>query len=83
MLLLIFMGRFFAVFLADAAAGEISGGVVIDLLLLRTLGALNLMIPFALYISILLAFGRLYKDNEMTALATYGNGELYKELRLL
>lgn len=71
-LLLIFMGRFFAVFLADAAAGEISGGVVIDLLLLRTLGALNLMIPFALYISILLAFGRLYKDNEMTALAASG-----------
>lgn len=71
-LLLIFMGRFFAVFLADAAAGEITGGVVLDLLLLRTLGALNLMIPFALYISILLAFGRLYKDNEMTALAASG-----------
>lgn len=71
-LLLIFMGRFFAVFLADAAAGEITGGVVIDLLLLRTLGSMNLMVPFALYISILLAFGRLYKDNEMTALAASG-----------
>lgn len=71
-LLLIFMGRYFAVFLADAAAGEISGGVVVDLLLLRTLSALSLMIPFALYISILLAFGRLYKDNEMTALAAAG-----------
>lgn len=71
-LLLIFMGRFFAVFLADAAAGEITGAVVVDLLLLRTLGALNLMLPFALYISILLAFGRMYKDNEMTALAASG-----------
>ncbi|WP_455374669.1 LPS export ABC transporter permease LptF [Kaarinaea lacus] len=71
-LLLIFMGRYFAIFLADAAAGEITGGVVLDLLLLRTLSALNLMLPFALYISILLAFGRLYKDNEMTALAASG-----------
>jgi lipopolysaccharide export system permease protein len=71
-LLLIFMGRYFAIFLADAAAGEITGGVVVDLLLLRTLSALNLMLPFALYISILLAFGRLYKDNEMTALAASG-----------
>ena len=71
-LLLIFMGRYFAIFLADAAAGEITGAVVLDLLFLRTLGALNLMLPFALYISILLAFGRLYKDNEMTALAASG-----------
>lgn len=71
-LLLIFMGRYFAIFLADAAAGEITGGVVVDLLLLRTMSALNLMLPFALYISILLAFGRLYKDNEMTALAASG-----------
>ena len=71
-LLLIFMGRYFAIFLADAAAGEITGAVVVDLLLLRTLSALNMMLPFALYISVLLAFGRLYKDNEMTALAASG-----------
>ncbi len=71
-LLLIFMGRYFAIFLADAAAGEITGGVVVDLLLLRTMSALNLMLPFALYIAVLLAFGRLYKDNEMTALAASG-----------
>jgi len=71
-LLLIFMGRYFAIFLADAAAGEITGAVVLDLLFLRTMSALNLMLPFSLYISILLAFGRLYKDNEMTAFAASG-----------
>ena len=73
-LLLIFMGRYFAVFLADAAAGEITSTVVLDLLLLRTISALNMMLPFALYISVLLAFGRLYRDNEMTALAASGIG---------
>ena len=71
-LLLIFMGRYFAIFLADAAAGEITGAVVLDLLLLRTMSAMSLMLPFSLYIAILLAFGRLYKDNEMTALAASG-----------
>lgn len=71
-LLLIFMGRYFAIFLSDAAAGEISGAAVVDLLLLRTLSAMNMMLPFALYIAVLLAFGRLYKDNEMTALAASG-----------
>lgn len=71
-LLLIFMGRYFAVFLADAAAGEITSTVVIDLLLLRTISALNMMLPFSLYIAVLVAFGRLYRDNEMTALAASG-----------
>jgi len=71
-LLLIFMGRYFALYLADAAAGEITGAIVLDLLFLRTMSAMSLMLPFSLYIAILLAFGRLYKDNEMTALAASG-----------
>jgi len=73
-LLLIFMGRYFAVYLADAAAGEIAGIVVIDMLLLRTVSAMNMMLPFSLYIAVLLAFGRFYKDSEMTALASSGVG---------
>lgn len=71
-LLLIFMGRFFALFLSDALAGKIPAAIVLDLLLLRTVGALGMMFPFALYVAVLLAFGRLYKDNEMTALEAGG-----------
>ena len=73
-LLLIFMGRFFAVFLSDALAGKIPAGIVLDMLLLRTVGALGMMFPFALYVAVLLAFGRLYRDSEMTALAAGGVG---------
>jgi lipopolysaccharide export system permease protein len=73
-LLLIFMGRYFALYLADASAGEISGEIVIDMLLLRTLTSLSVMLPFGLFISVLLAFGRLYKDSEMTAMAACGIG---------
>ncbi|NOX75322.1 MAG: LPS export ABC transporter permease LptF [Gammaproteobacteria bacterium] len=73
-LLLIFMGRYFALYLADASVGDISGAIVLDMLLLRTLTSLNIMVPFALYTAVLLAFGRLYKDSEMTALAACGVG---------
>lgn len=73
-LLLIFMGRYFALYLADASAGEISGGIVIEMLFLRTLTSLSVIIPFGLFVSVLLAFGRLYKDSEMTAMAACGIG---------
>ncbi len=73
-LLLIFMGRYFALYLADASAGEISGGIVFNMLFLRTLTSLSIIIPFGLFVSVLLAFGRLYKDSEMTAMAACGIG---------
>lgn len=73
-LLLVFMGRFFALYLAEATAGEISGDIVLEMLLLKTITSLGLLLPFGLYVSILLAFGRLYKDSEMTALAAGGVG---------
>jgi lipopolysaccharide export system permease protein len=73
-LLLIFMGRYFALFLAAASAGEISGDIVVEILLLRTITSLSVMVPFALFVAVLLAFGRLYKDSEMTALAACGVG---------
>jgi len=73
-LLLIFMGRYFALYLADASAGEISAGIVFQMLFLRTLTSLSVIIPFGLFVSVLLAFGRLYKDSEMTAMAACGIG---------
>jgi len=71
-LLLIFMGRYFALFLSYAVDGDITASVVVDLLLLRTLSSFNMILPFALYVAVLISFGRLYKDNEMTALAASG-----------
>lgn len=76
-LLLIFIGRFFALYLSDALAGKISAAIVFDMLMLRTVTALGMMFPFALFVAVLLAFGRLYKDNEMTALAAGGIGMGY------
>ncbi len=73
-LLLIFTTRHFVLFLADAASGKISSEIVFNLLALRTVTSLSVILPFGLYIAVLLAFGRLYKDSEMTALAACGVG---------
>ena len=71
-LLLIFMGNFFGRYLSWAAEGFIASGIVMDLLLYRTLGALSVLLPFTLFIAVLIAFGRMYKDSEMTALSASG-----------
>lgn len=73
-LLLIFLGRHFARYLAESAAGQLHAELIFRLLSTLTLSSSVLLIPFAFYIAVLLAFGRLYRDNEMTALAAAGVG---------
>lgn len=71
-LLLIFMGRFFARYLAWVAEGFIPADIVVSLLVLRTVAALNMILPFGFFLAVVIAFGRLYRDSEMTALAASG-----------
>jgi lipopolysaccharide export system permease protein len=71
---LIFVVTYFTRYLSWAAEGVVAASIVVDLLLFRSVSVLYLIFPFALYISVLLAFGRLYKDSEMTALAASGVG---------
>lgn len=73
-LLLIFLGRHFARYLAEAASGELPAELILRLLTTLTLSSSVLLVPFAFFIAVLLAFGRLYRDNEMTALAAAGLG---------
>ncbi len=73
-LLLIFMSKHFVRYMSDAAAGELPAYLIAQLLGLFTLAYLPLLIPFALFIAVLIAMGRLYKDSEMTALAACGIG---------
>ncbi len=73
-LLLVFVGRHFARYLADAAAGKFSGELVFTLLIPYLLKSAILLLPFCFFIAVLLAFGRLYRDNEMTVMAACGVG---------
>ncbi len=61
-------------FLVDALAGQLPGTTVILLILLRIVIALEVLLPTTLYLSVVVALGRLYKDSEMTALFACGVG---------
>jgi len=62
--------------LSWVANGRISGQAVMPLLLNGILNFSVMLIPLSLLLGILLAYGRLYKDSEMTAFMSAGLGPL-------
>ncbi len=71
-LLAVFISYSAATYLADAVAGALPPGTVGLLIGLRIGMALEVLLPTTLYLSIIIAIGRLYRDFEMTALASCG-----------
>jgi len=71
LLAVIVLGRFLK-YLAQASQGEIDPGVLLFLMLYRIPEFIQLILPLALLLSILLAYGRMYADNEMTVLSACG-----------
>lgn len=71
-LLLIFISNQFVNYLTRAAAGKIPGMIVLKLLMLEVPVLVGLLLPLGLFIALLVAYGRLYADNEMTVLAACG-----------
>ncbi|MBK7728065.1 MAG: LPS export ABC transporter permease LptF [Gammaproteobacteria bacterium] len=75
-LVTVFIAFSAAVRLADAASGEIAAAAVTQLIILSTLASMEVLVPTTLYLAILFAIGRWYKDSEMAALAAAGVGEM-------
>lgn len=73
-LTVIYLGNRFIIFLTNAAMGGVPLHTILTLLLLKSLGAMMVVLPMALYLAVLFVFGRLYKDSEMTALLACGVG---------
>lgn len=61
-------------YLADAMYGLMSVSTTIMLILLKVVIALEVLLPTSLYLSVIVGLGRIYKDNEMTALFASGVG---------
>ena len=59
-------------YLEDSVQGQLPGSTVILLTLLRIAIALEVLLPTTLYLSVMIAFGRLYRDSEMTGLFACG-----------
>ncbi|MBM5802385.1 MAG: LptF/LptG family permease, partial [Cyanobacteria bacterium K_DeepCast_35m_m2_023] len=59
-------------YLNRAASGRIPGMLVLQLMGLEMPNLLSLLLPMGFYMSIMLAFGRLYSENEMLVLHACG-----------
>lgn len=84
-LLFILLSNQFARVLGEAAAGRLPRDAVLQLLGLTSLEYLTILVPVSLFLSVMLAFGRLYKDSEMSAITAcgVGPGRLYRPLMLI
>ena len=61
-------------FFSDSESGGLPTAAIPQLLALKSLSNLMMLLPLAFFIAVLIALGRLYKDNEMMALAACGVG---------
>ena len=75
-LMLIYVSRVFVGYIRDAAAGTLSSGLIVELLVLKLLGKLDFLLPLAVYVAVLFSLGRLYKDSEVVAMIAGGVGLL-------
>ncbi len=64
----------FTRFLDDAAAGLVSADLILQMLAFKLLEKLPVLLPIAIYLAVLIGMGRLYRDNEITALGAGGVG---------
>ncbi len=71
LLVIIMSGRFIK-YLAQAAQGVLDPSVLFLIMGYRMPGLLQLILPLGLFLGILLAYGRLYLDSEMTVLSATG-----------
>jgi len=71
--------------LGQAAADKLPKAAVFTMLWLTSVQYLTVLIPIGLFLAVMLALGRLYRDSEMTALMACGAGprRLYRPVLLL
>jgi len=74
-LLIIFLTYSITSFLAKASGGLLHPGEIAHLTLLKSIIALEVLLPMGLYLGVILGLGRLYSDSEMYALQGTGLGE--------
>ena len=78
LLFVVLTGRFVQ-YLAEAIAGEKAPDILLLLMLYRIPEFLLVIVPLAFFLAVILAFGRMYGDNEMVVLMSAG----YSQSRLL
>ncbi|MCK4841263.1 MAG: LPS export ABC transporter permease LptF, partial [Methylococcales bacterium] len=84
-IVIIIVSRKFIRVLAKAIDGSISTETVMSLLGLKTIIALGGFLPASIFMAILMVLGRMYRDQEMSAVASAGGGVavIYRSVFLL
>ncbi len=71
-LMVVIMSGRFVKYLAEAAAGKFDPAVLLAIMYYRLPGFLELIVPLGFMVAILMAYGRLYAEQEMTVLSSCG-----------
>ncbi len=74
-LLLIVLSNSLAHYLGKAASGALDPSVLFWILLYRIPASLEIILPLALFLSVMLTVGRMYMENEVTVLFATGTSE--------
>ncbi|MEM8817354.1 MAG: LPS export ABC transporter permease LptF [Pseudomonadota bacterium] len=84
-LLLILLTNQFARVLGDVAKGKLPKYAVLDVIGLSAVQYLSILVPVGLFLSVMLALGRLYRDSELPAMMAcrVGPTGIYRPLGLL
>ena len=76
-LMTIFISQKFVRVLGDASEGSIPGQLVMTFIALKIPDLAGFILPLSLFLGVLLAYGRIYADSEMTVLHACGISEWY------
>ncbi len=71
-LLLISLGDTVVAVLGQITRGKVPAELMFSLIALRAVDGLNVLLPLAVFLGVMLAYGRLYRDSEMAVLGASG-----------
>lgn len=74
-LVIIFAGYSISRYLPDAANGMMTGKAVLFLVFLKIVVALEVLLPITLFLSVIMALGRMHAESEIIAMEACGLGE--------
>ena len=84
-IVIIIVSRKFIKVLAKAIEGNLANETILSILGLNTVVAISAFLPASIFIAILMVIGRMYRDQEMAAVASAGGGAfvIYKSVYML
>ena len=84
-IVVIIVSRKFIRILDDAISGQVSNETLLSILGLKTIVASVEFLPVALFMAVLMVLGRMYRDQEMSAISSAGGGSgtIYRAVFLL